>query len=548
MTSYRLKRISFHGREVPIVLQNENGPCPLLAIANILLLRGAITLSANAPDVSLERLMQMVAEYLLDNNKVEEGTPLAANQQKNLDDVISALPKLSTGVDVNPKFDSIRGFEFTNEVAIFDLFSVSLVHGWLADPSAPDLASYTYNQLVGELVAIMGDETPAHLLTPQSSFASRGGQGSKELTARLSTSEQDEPNLIQLDENEVRGTEAEAEAGLGPIPEQGAASSSPEGGENPGDLLSGTPAAGVEDVTVQMVGSDPVRQETGSENGNPPQGEPDPPKEKAGGSQESLEAREKRIKDKAFSRRVQDWLEDTSSQLTYHGLASLHEGLKDEQLAVFFRNNHFNTILKQGRGLYLLVTDQGYMSESGVVWEKLDAVDGDTQLVNHEFVPYTKTEQPAVPSHDVELQQALAASLEMTNNGGGGADPTSEQGRASEGDHGLPEDFLVLHPSPPPRPMGGVDADLALAMQLQEEELEAERQAVAAREARARQTQNQQQLAPHQRQGPRPARGNHDPRSGNRWTQSPSQGEEQQLTGFQKFQQGFKKLFTSKKE
>jgi hypothetical protein len=37
---FRLKAIGFGGRNVPILAQNENGPCPLLAIANVLLLRG----------------------------------------------------------------------------------------------------------------------------------------------------------------------------------------------------------------------------------------------------------------------------------------------------------------------------------------------------------------------------------------------------------------------------------------------------------------------------------------------------------------------------
>ena len=50
--SYKLKRIQYFKREVPIALQNENGPCPLLAIANVLLLRNQIKLPANAPDVS----------------------------------------------------------------------------------------------------------------------------------------------------------------------------------------------------------------------------------------------------------------------------------------------------------------------------------------------------------------------------------------------------------------------------------------------------------------------------------------------------------------
>ena len=36
---YSVKWIDFHHERFPILLQNRNGPCPLLAIANILLLR-----------------------------------------------------------------------------------------------------------------------------------------------------------------------------------------------------------------------------------------------------------------------------------------------------------------------------------------------------------------------------------------------------------------------------------------------------------------------------------------------------------------------------
>lgn len=51
-SSYKLKAIRFFGREVPVVLQNDNGPCPLLAIANILLLRNQIQLPIGLSDVS----------------------------------------------------------------------------------------------------------------------------------------------------------------------------------------------------------------------------------------------------------------------------------------------------------------------------------------------------------------------------------------------------------------------------------------------------------------------------------------------------------------
>lgn len=48
---YKLKTIEFLRRKVPIVVQNENGPCPLLALANNLLLRNLIYLPPNAPEV-----------------------------------------------------------------------------------------------------------------------------------------------------------------------------------------------------------------------------------------------------------------------------------------------------------------------------------------------------------------------------------------------------------------------------------------------------------------------------------------------------------------
>jgi len=50
--SYKVKTIDFMNRRVPIMMQNENGPCPLLALANVLLLRNRITLSSSTNSVT----------------------------------------------------------------------------------------------------------------------------------------------------------------------------------------------------------------------------------------------------------------------------------------------------------------------------------------------------------------------------------------------------------------------------------------------------------------------------------------------------------------
>lgn len=38
------------------------------------------------------------------------------------------------GIDLNPRFHDCAAYEFTDEVAIFDLLQVKLLHGWLVDP------------------------------------------------------------------------------------------------------------------------------------------------------------------------------------------------------------------------------------------------------------------------------------------------------------------------------------------------------------------------------------------------------------------------------
>ena len=51
--SFPVQRIAFGGRTgVPVLMQNANGPCPLLALCNILFLRGALELGAGATEVA----------------------------------------------------------------------------------------------------------------------------------------------------------------------------------------------------------------------------------------------------------------------------------------------------------------------------------------------------------------------------------------------------------------------------------------------------------------------------------------------------------------
>ena len=64
---YHIKWVRFHGQKVAIITQNENGPCPLLAIVNVLLLRGKIKMLPSIEVISAEKLMKYLTDYIFDN-------------------------------------------------------------------------------------------------------------------------------------------------------------------------------------------------------------------------------------------------------------------------------------------------------------------------------------------------------------------------------------------------------------------------------------------------------------------------------------------------
>jgi len=244
-----------------IVTQNINGPCPLLSIVNILLLRGKLKLPDGCEVVSAAQLLEILGEFILES--VPEQMPSGEDgrrldYEQNVNDAIAILPKLQTGLDVNVRFTGVSDFEYTPECIIFDLLNIPLYHGWLMDPQQHDVVGavkgLTYNQLVEQIISQKNSED---------SFQ----------------------------------------------------------------------------VSQSMI--------------------------------------------------AQQFLEESASQLTYHGLCELITSIKEGELAVFFRNNHFSAIYKEKKELFLLVTDQGFLKEPKVVWETLSSIDGDGHFVDEKFVTVT---------------------------------------------------------------------------------------------------------------------------------------------------------------
>lgn len=251
---YHIKWIQWKEENTPIITQNENGPCPLLAILNVLLLAWKVKLPPMMEIITAEQLMEYLGDYMLEAKPKEISEIQRVNYEQNMSDAMAILHKLQTGLDVNVRFTGVRVFEYTPECIVFDLLDIPLYHGWLVDPQIDDIVkavgNCSYNQLVEKII---------------------------------SCKQSDNSQLVSE----------------GFVAEQ--------------------------------------------------------------------------------------FLNNTATQLTYHGLCELTSTVQEGELCVFFRNNHFSTMTKHKGQLYLLVTDQGFLTEEKVVWESLHNVDGDGNFCDSEF-------------------------------------------------------------------------------------------------------------------------------------------------------------------
>jgi len=87
---------------------------------------------------------------------------------------------------------------------------------------------------------------------------------------------------------------------------------------------------------------------------------------------------------------VRRFLDNSQSQLTYHGLFQLAATLAPGSLVALFRSSHLSVLYKSKSdesALYTLVTDQVFLQEPSVVWERLEDIDGGwSTFVDSEFV------------------------------------------------------------------------------------------------------------------------------------------------------------------
>ncbi|KAI0873904.1 hypothetical protein GGS24DRAFT_366328 [Hypoxylon argillaceum] len=158
--TYQIKSISWHDsraaknpRKSPILVQNANGPCPLVALVNALTLTtpagqtnaNLVATLASREHISLSFLLEAVVDELMSSRHKESDTPLP-----DMPELYGFLQGLHTGMNVNPRFiptpeavaaskrtsrpgdTEIPGtFENTRDMELYATFKIPLIHGWL---------------------------------------------------------------------------------------------------------------------------------------------------------------------------------------------------------------------------------------------------------------------------------------------------------------------------------------------------------------------------------------------------------------------------------
>ncbi|KAI1792142.1 hypothetical protein LXA43DRAFT_1008171 [Ganoderma leucocontextum] len=124
---------------------------------------------------------------------------------------------------------------------------------------------------------------------------------------------------------------------------------------------------------------------------------------------------------------VRSFIEATSSQLTYYGLFELASSLPPTALVALFRNSHLSVLYKApgaDGALYTLVSDQVFLHEPSVVWERLEDVDGGwSTFVDSEFL----RSSPAGGDYAGHTAESALVALEQQAAGMTLADRADEQ-------------------------------------------------------------------------------------------------------------------------
>ncbi|KAJ5222162.1 Protein of unknown function DUF544 [Penicillium citrinum] len=151
--TYTIRQINCSDRngnlvQSPILIQNKNGPCPLLALINALVLRAEP--NTQPPIIKALRTREQISLGLLIEALFDELTTCLGPHQEfpDIEALTQFLTMLHTGMNVNPRLtleteDSLGTFFQTPDIQLYSTFGIPLIHGWVASWSDPAHSAMT---------------------------------------------------------------------------------------------------------------------------------------------------------------------------------------------------------------------------------------------------------------------------------------------------------------------------------------------------------------------------------------------------------------------
>ncbi|OKL59887.1 hypothetical protein UA08_04867 [Talaromyces atroroseus] len=126
-------------RESPVLVQSQNGPCPLLALVNGLIMRS--DRNTQPPIVRALQIREHISLGLLIQALFDELVTYSNDELPDIEALSRFLTMLHTGMNVNPRLTlessaAVGSFSETKDLLLYDSFKVPLIHGWIAAPTS----------------------------------------------------------------------------------------------------------------------------------------------------------------------------------------------------------------------------------------------------------------------------------------------------------------------------------------------------------------------------------------------------------------------------
>ncbi|PWZ54471.1 Alanine--tRNA ligase [Zea mays] len=121
-----VRPINFLGLSTHVIHQINDGPCALIAVCNVLLLRGDISFEPHETVVSMEYLLGLVLALLGESVKMQDYSDERKSQ------ILDVVKSLAGGFDMDVIFTRTDGFTMTPEWLLLDCLDLNLRHNWIA--------------------------------------------------------------------------------------------------------------------------------------------------------------------------------------------------------------------------------------------------------------------------------------------------------------------------------------------------------------------------------------------------------------------------------